>query len=79
MSEIQFFTAEQREVIKREVERHAIAAYERGITEGKRQAGPVAIAAWLKGAWQSWTMRAGMGALAMGVTADVWPVAAEFL
>lgn len=44
MSEIQFFTAEQREVIKREVERHAIAAYERGITEGKSQAGPVAIA-----------------------------------
>ena len=78
MSEIAF-TAEQREIIKREVNRHAIAAYERGIAEGKRQAGPAAISAWLKSAASSWTMRAGVGALAAGLAADLWPVAAELL
>lgn len=73
------FNEEQRKVLVQEIELHKVEAYAAGFAEGRRQAGPMAIATWLKSAWESWTMRAGAGALALGVAADVWPVAAELL
>lgn len=73
------FTEAQRELVKREIHKHAIAAYQRGLEEGRRQAGPVAIAHWLKAAAGSWTMRGGVALLAAGVAGDLWPIAAELL
>jgi hypothetical protein len=79
MSTAPEFTDAQREIVKREVNRHAIAAYERGIAEGKRLAGPVAIANWIKEAAKSWTMAGGAAAVAAGVAGQLWPVVAELL
>ena len=73
------FTEPQRELIKSEIARHRKEAFALGLAEGKKQAGPALIADWLKNAWGSWVMRAGLGAVATAIAADIWPIVAEVL
>lgn len=79
MTTLDQFTEDQRKVIVAEIVKHRDEGYAKGLAEGRTQAGPAAIANWIRTAAGSWTMRGGAAALALAVAADVWPVAAELL
>lgn len=79
MTAIDPFTEDQRKAIVAEIARHRREAYAQGLAEGQKQSQTVAVAAWLKMAWGSWTMRGGLAAIATALLADAWPVAAELL
>lgn len=79
MNTLDQFTEEQRKIIVAEIVKHEDEAYLKGLEVGKAEAGPAAVAAWLRKAKDSWTMWLGTGAISVGFLADAWPLAAELL
>ena len=57
MNMLDQFTEDQRKVIVAEIVKHRDEAYAKGLAEGRMQAGPAAIANWIRTAAGSWTMR----------------------
>lgn len=79
MDAIDQFSEAQRKLVVAEIARHRKEAYAQGVADAQKQTQAAIIAAWLKRAWGSWTMRGGLAAIAAALAADTWPVAAELL
>ena len=79
MTTIDTFDPATREIVTAEIAKHREEAYEQGLSDGRKQASTVAIAAWLRGAVKSTTMQVGVLGIGAGLLAEAWPVAAELL
>lgn len=73
------FTNEQRAIIVREIARHRKEAEAIGYAKGRGDGQAITVADWIRGIAKSWTMWVGTAGVAAGLTAEVWPVAADLL
>lgn len=79
MSAIDQFTDEQRKLIVTEIARHRKEAEAIGYAKGRGDGQAIGIADWIRGIAKSWTMWVGAAGVTAGLSAEVWPVAAELL
>lgn len=73
------FTDEQRAVIIREIARHRKEAEAIGYAKGRGDGQAISVADWVRGILKSWTMWAGAAGVMAGLSAEIWPVAADIL
>lgn len=79
MTTIDQFTDAQRRLIVAEIARHRKAAFDEGYRLGIGEGRTLTVADWVRGIIKSWTMWVGTAGVAMGLSAEVWPVAADVL
>lgn len=72
-------TEAQREAVRQEILKHRKAAYDEGRAIGRGEGEAITVGNWVRGILKSWTMWVGAGGVVAGLSAEVWPVAAEVL
>lgn len=73
------FSPAQREVIVAECASHYKHGYDAGYDKGRGDGQAISVADWVRGILKSWTMWVGSAGVMAGLSAEVWPAAADIL